>query len=135
MTSSDPSATSQALAPREELLAWLDANGGRPDIGSAPVLKLPVTLFWGEHRLTISGARLGGEGGLPLQLDDSALGISLKDRARNKCPKDRTECRVLLEGRWRGLQGEVGVIQVTRFVNALADDQPGDRVELAAGAQ
>lgn len=130
MTTTDP-ASSQALEPRDALLSWLDAHGGTPDIGAAPVLKLPVTITWGDQRLTLAGATLGGEGGLALKLDDTALGISLKDRARNKCPKDSPSCRILIEGRWRGLEGEVGTIQVTRFVSVIADGQPGDRVELA----
>lgn len=122
------------LVPRAELIAWLDANGLRPELGAAPVLKLPVTITWGEHRLTIAGARLGGDDGLAVNLDDSALGISLKDRARNKCPADRPSCRILIEGRWRGLvENDTGQIQVTRFVSAIADDQTVDRIEVVQG--
>jgi hypothetical protein len=125
MTTTD--STSQALTPRADLIAWLDANGGKPDLGTAPVLRLPVTLTWGDQRISITGATLGE---VAVKLDDSALGISLKDRARNKCPADQPTCRVLIEGRWRGLDGDTGTIQVTRFVSALAADQAGDRVEL-----
>jgi hypothetical protein len=130
MTPSDPAATSQALAPRDALLAWLDRNGARPDIGAAPTLKLPVTLTWGEHRLTIADTRLGGGDGLAVKLDDSALGIALKDRARNKCPADQPSCRIWIEGRWRGLDGEVGNVAVTRFVGVIADGDAADQVEL-----
>ncbi len=133
MSPSDPAAVDgaqSALTPRDALLAWLARNGGTPDVGAAPVLRLPITLTWGEHRLTIAASRLGGDDGVAVKLDDSALGIALKDRARNKCPADQPSCRVWIEGRRRGLDGDVGSIQVTRFVSVIADGEAADKVEL-----
>ena len=127
MTAPDLSATSQALEPKDALVAWLDRNGGPRDIGGQATLKLPVAVTMDADRLGITGATLGA---LAVKLDDTALGIALKDRVRQKCPPDATTCRVWLEGTWRGVSGDVGQIQVTRFVGAIAAGDAGDRVEI-----
>ena len=127
MTAPDPSATSQALEPKDALVAWLDRNGGPRDIGGQATLKLPVAVTMDADRLGITGAALGA---LAVKLDDTALGIALKDRVRQKCPADAPTCRVWIEGTWRGVSGDVGQIQVTRFVGAIAAGDAGDRVEI-----
>ncbi|MEZ4398626.1 MAG: hypothetical protein R3B06_01310 [Kofleriaceae bacterium] len=130
MPTPDPAATSQALEPRPDLLAWLDANSGARDIGAAPVLKLPVTLTFDADRLGIVGAALGPADGQALALDDSALGISLMDRVRTKCPADQPTCRVWLNGRWRGVTDGKGAVQVVKFAGVIGAGDAGDRVEL-----
>jgi hypothetical protein len=130
MTAPDLDANSQALEPRDALVAWLTRNGGQRDVGSAPVLKLPVVITMDADRLGITGARLGADGGIALKLDDTALGIALVDRVRQKCKGDTPSCRVWLEGRWRALDGDVGQVQVTRFAGLIAADDAGDRVEI-----
>lgn len=119
----DLTTPTQALEPQAELVAWLDHNGGARDIGAAPVLKLPVTIAMDADRLGITGATLGA---LTVTLDDTALGIALKDRVRQKYPVGAPSLRVWVEGRWRG----AGVIQVTRFAGVIAAGDAGDRVEI-----
>jgi hypothetical protein len=119
----DPTTTTQPLAPQAALVAWLDRNGGTPDLGAAPVLKLPVTIAMDADRLGITGATLGE---LAVTLDDTALGIALKDRVRQKYPAGAPGLRVWIEGRWRG----DGKIQVTRFAGVIAADDAGDHVSI-----
>ena len=119
----DLSTSAQALEPQAELVAWLDHNGGSPDLGAAPVLKLPVTIAMDADRLGITGATLGA---LAVTLDDTALGIALKDRVRQKYPVGAPSLRVWIEGRWRG----DGKIQGTRFAGVIAAGDAGDRVEI-----
>lgn len=130
MTAPDLTATSHALEPRAELLAWLAANGGSRDIGGPPRLRLPVVVTMDADRLGITGATLGDAGGLPLKLDDTALGIALKDRVRQKCSGDAPSCRVWIEGTWRGVTDGVGVIGVLKFGGVIAPDAAADRVEI-----
>ena len=128
-----PASTSHALTPRDALLAWLGSQGGDRDIGSAPSLRLPVTITFDADRLTLTDTRLGGADGIVVRLDDAALGISLKDRVRQKCPADRPSCRIWIEGTWRGLDGDVGQVAVTKFAGVIPDGDPaGERVELRA---
>lgn len=130
MTPPAPAATSHGLEPRADLLAWLAANGGTPDIGTPPRLRLPVVVTMDADRLGITGATLGTADGHPLKLDDTALGIALKDRVRQKCPADAPSCRVWLEGVWRGVVDGKGVVQVLKFAGVIAADAAGDRVEI-----
>lgn len=130
MSAPDLTATSHALEPRAELVAWLDANGGSRDIGGPPRLRLPVVVTMDADRLGITGATLGTADGLALTLDDTALGIALKDRVRQKCPADGAGCRVWIEGTWRGVADGKGVIGVLKFGGVIAADAPADRVEI-----
>lgn len=128
MTQPDPAATpSQALTPTAELLAWLDHNGGARDIGGPPRLKLPVEVTMDADRLGIVGATLGE---VAVKLDDTALGIALADRVRQKCPAGSTTCKVWLEGTWRGHDAAGGQIQVTKFAGLIGANDAGDRVEI-----
>ena len=126
----DLSTSAQTLEPQAELVAWLDHNGGSPDLGAAPVLKLPVTIAMDADRLGITGATLGTADGQALKLDDTALGIALKDRVRQKCPADAPSCRVWLEGVWRGVVDGKGVVQVLKFAGVIAAAAAADRVEI-----
>lgn len=119
--------TSHALAPTDALLNWLDRNGGARDIGGPPKLKLPVDVTLDPDRLGIAGATLGG---FPVNLDDSALGIALADRVRQKCAAPAITCRVWVEGTWHGQAGDVGQVHVSRFVGLVAATDAGDRVEI-----
>lgn len=94
-----------AIAPASGLRAWLDG-----EIKSAkprPRIKLPVMLVWqDEHRLAIGRAFVGVSGDEPaadairLELDDSGMGVSLKDQIRSKCPEGQAACGFWLEGHW-----------------------------------
>lgn len=110
-----------ALAPVEGLKAWLAAQ--RRDDGHPRLVRVPVVMDCdglGQPR----NARVGG---LPVALDDSALGISLADRVRQACPGAAT-CHAWLEGLWDGDR-----IKVRRFVRAVAPGEVADFVEVEAG--
>ena len=94
------------LAPEAALVAWLEGAGDA-------VLRLPLTIV-------DQGARLGS---LAVEVDDTALGISLADRVRQACPGGRP-CRVWVEGRWKH-----GTVQVLHFARAVGADEAADAVE------
>ena len=68
-------------------------------------VRLPVFIQFDEHRLGIISAFVGAtlealNESLPLDLDDSMMGISLMTRLDSVCPKERQTCVVWLEGNW-----------------------------------
>ena len=80
-----------ALDDDAALLSWLEASGGK-------ALRLPVRLtFDDEHRLAIQAATVGG---VPLKLDDTAMGVAVLDQVRRLCPAGEPGCTVWLEGTW-----------------------------------
>lgn len=88
------------ISPGGPLLEWLASAGRRR-------LRIPVVIrFESEHRLGIGGAFIGTAGtpatpeAIHLQLEDSAMGISLLDRLRRRCPATSPTCAVWLEGAW-----------------------------------
>ncbi len=132
-----PWAFGPSTADVAALTQWLErqlAAADRPE-----TVRLPVLVELGVARSTVAGGRVltGSKEELALSLDDTALGVSLADRARHACPgQDR--CAMWLEGRWRS-----GRLQVTRAGGAVKDDErkrplyaqvavPGARLELAA---
>lgn len=82
-------------------------------------VRLPVLVTLGVARSTVSGGQVltGSTSSLPLSLDDSALGISLADRARSACP-GADACPLWLEGTWR----DAGLF-VTRVVRAVSAEE------------
>ena len=97
-----------SIEPPDGLLAWLSTNATKPD-GKRRRLRIPVVIHFDEHQLQITNAFLGvpseASKGVTLHLDDSALGISLRDRLRKRCVKDELACTVWLEGYWGSLIG------------------------------
>jgi hypothetical protein len=77
------------LADKPSLVAWLAIHDG-----DTRQLKLPVSM----DKLGI-GVTSFEVGGIPIQVSDSALGVSLADHVRTKC-KGRASCRLWLEGYW-----------------------------------
>jgi hypothetical protein len=64
-----------------------------------------VIHFKDKHRLGFGEAFLGTADPAPaeaiyLDLEDSALGISLLDRVRRRCPEPATSCALWLVGYW-----------------------------------
>jgi len=91
-----------------ELENWIQEVRAKP--GEERLLvRIPVVAFMDEHRLQISSAFLGvsadASNHIALRLDDSALGISLIDRLRQRCPEDRRPCVIWVEGYWGPLIG------------------------------
>ncbi len=73
-----------------KLLEWLGKQTG--------LVKLPVTLKRGQVGFTGRGATVGKH---EIHVSDTALGISLADRARQHCG-DAATCELLLIGKWKG---------------------------------
>src|SRR5262245_22115975 len=96
-----PSASRVPVTPAAELLKWLDAQ--KRDIAEPVKLRVPVTItFTNANQIAIARTTIGAAAdALQIRLDDSALGISLMDRIRGKCPG--TTCAVWIEGNWRGV--------------------------------
>jgi hypothetical protein len=103
------------LADKPSLVAWLATHDG-----DARQLKLPVDMdnqpmereasphggrrpstggFQGREDNLGIGVTSFEVGGIPIQVSDSALGVSLADHVRTKC-KGRASCRLWLEGYW-----------------------------------
>lgn len=88
------------LQPAADLRAWLEKESRAPD-GQRRRFRLPVTLRFAEGRLGVAGGALGSApDAITVALDDSALGVSLSDRARVVCSKEGAECTLWLVGYW-----------------------------------
>ena len=128
-----------ALTPTGALLTWLEAT-------RSPVrrrLRIPVRIRFSDHRLGLAGAVLAvGEppkDALRLSLDDSALGISLLERLRHRCPPATPVCAIWLEGAWGPLlSGPTGLPApkahpfAVRGVGALVAPGDAPRVHVEA---
>lgn len=107
------------IATGSGLETWLARScepGNSPDI-----LRLPFTLTLGRARSSVAAAALGADPGvldLAVRVDDSALGISLADRASQACP-DAARCLLWLEGTWQDAAGECS-FRVVRVVRPLS---------------
>lgn len=86
-----------SLTDDAALLDWLEASRGK-------ALRLPVAVTFDDaYRLAIETAHVGG---VPLQLDDTAMAVAVLDQVRELCPADQPGCTVWLEGTWGAvLQG------------------------------
>jgi hypothetical protein len=100
-----------------ELASWLERQAGSG-------LRLPVTVELSASRGEVSRAALATrkKDAPPVTLDDSRLGISLADRARQACA-DAAHCTLWLDGRM-----EKGVFAVTRVGPALTAAELEDRL-------
>lgn len=90
------------VSPSGPLLGWI-ARQQESD-GKPRVIRLPVSLALIRDGGAISSAHVGvadAPDALALELDDSSLGISLRERVHEKCP-DTQRCDLWLEGYWRG---------------------------------
>lgn len=85
------------------LLTWL-AKNAKTAHGKRQRVRIPVVVFFDDYRLDVSGAFLGvspdDPNDIALVLDDSALGISLVERLRERCPADQPSCVIWVEGYW-----------------------------------
>ncbi len=106
-----------AIADAAVLKSWLDQQKGK--------LRLPVAVELVPVR-AVGNARIGS---LELKLDDTALNVSLADRAYQQCPRDGGPCVLWLEGRWKG----DGAFQVTRVDRAVRDGESTGFAEVEAG--
>lgn len=80
------------LSARDELRTWLDQQG------STKRVRLPVLVKKGERPGGVEKQGfVGDEKGLALELDDTALGVSLADRYHQFC-KEAASCVLLLDG-------------------------------------
>jgi hypothetical protein len=79
-----------AVADAKKLTAWLAEQKG--------LVKLPATLKRGQIGFVGKGAVAGG---LTFDCDDTGLGISLEDRARQACGTDAKTCALWVVGKWK----------------------------------
>jgi hypothetical protein len=97
------------VVPKEPLLAWLRQAGDA-------VIRFPVSV-------APETSNVGLLGELTVQLNDSALGMSLRDRLVTSCA-GAPRCTVWLEGRWRD-----GTIQVLHFARVTQPGEVADSVQ------
>jgi hypothetical protein len=93
-----------AIQPADILLGWLRQRASI-DKGGRRLFRLPVVVrFADAYRLALGEACVSTspkdtcDNHLQLQLDDTALGISLLDRVSQHCPKPALSCAIWLEG-------------------------------------
>jgi hypothetical protein len=79
-----------AIDDTDALREWLAAHDGE-----RRQLRLPVSM---DNGLGVSNFAVGS---VAIDVDDTALGISLADRARSRCGA-QARCRLWLEGYWSG---------------------------------
>ena len=112
--------TAEDEAFRAELLEWLDKQ-----IAGGKLVRLPVILEQGTVGFSLHGARIGtASDALEIHVDDSALGVSLSDRARSACQKNKT-CALWLEGYWRGTKADGLHFDVVHVDRPIAADALG----------
>lgn len=99
----------QALSPKADALKWLSAAQAAGTSFRVP-LDLEVSV------LGISGGSLGfGNDRITVELDDSALGIGLGDRARDWCG-DAPTCAMWVWARWND-----GMLIVSKAEGPIAE--------------
>lgn len=101
-----------SLKDEKTALAGLAAHQGE--------VKLPVTLARGQVGFTGHGAKAGA---LVFRCDDSKLGVSLADRARERCG-DASTCELWLIGHWKKT-AEGFVLEVTKVDGAVSGAERG----------
>lgn len=92
-----------------KLREWLDQQTG--------LVKLPVTLKRGQVGFTSHGAKCGA---VELRADDTKLGISLADRARQACG-DAATCQLWLIGNWK--PGKEPVLSIAKVDGTVQPDE------------
>ena len=104
-----------STADATSLRKWLEQQ--------TSTVRLPVLVKLSNPPTTVASAELITTEPFPLPLEDSVLGVSLADRARQNCP-GATLCALWLEGRWRT------PFSVTRVVKPVTTTTPPLYVEL-----
>jgi len=113
------------LTATEALSKWIDQQ--RDEQGNPKRVRLPVLVKKGAQPGGVERKGfVGDEKGLTLELDDSAMGVSLADRYHQFC-KEAPSCVLLLDGvvekgrfRIRWIQAVVGPAPVKAQVELLA---------------
>jgi hypothetical protein len=118
-----PFSRGPALAPTEELLPWLEAQ--MKEDGSARVVRLPFELKQGINSIASARLGVGAASLLDVDIDDSAMNVSLADRVRHACPDPAVPCAAWLEGYWRS-SGEGYRFDATRFVRSIPAEELAD---------
>ncbi len=88
-----------ALDDGAALLAWLEAHPGAY-LRIPVVVLLPADGLFGPRRAFVGTESAPPENAIPLELDDSTLGIDLGTRLRALCDAGTAACRVWIEGTW-----------------------------------
>lgn len=96
------------LMPFDELITWLDAH-------TKDTVRIPVTFTF--DRISIQRARLGLA---TIQVNDSALGVSLVDRVNALCPGGGT-CTVRIIGAWGGMKNSQASFNVHQVDGLMPD--------------
>jgi hypothetical protein len=113
--------TDAALVPAARLIAWLDAQH---DAGKPRRLRLPVVLQPSITGFSNSGARVGpAADALVVNLDDTALGISLSDRAKRVCPAGAPACAMWVEGFWKGKTDDGYVFKIMKAGEGISPNE------------
>ena len=92
-----------------KLREWLDKQTG--------LVKLPVTLERGQVGFTSRGAKCGA---VVFRCDDTKLGVSLADRARQACA-DAATCQLWLLGNWK--PGKEPVLSISKVEGAVTANE------------
>ena len=121
------------ISPSGPLLRWLIDTV--PSVSGPRVrVRLPVIVRFSQSSIGIAEAFIGTVNRVDtetmfLRLDDSAMGVSLFERVRERCSKSETACAVWLEGYWDGgrsasLPGAFGftVVEVHELIEATTDE-------------
>lgn len=114
-STSSPALTvvAQALSPKSEALQWLSAAQR-----AGTSFKVPIEVR--RSALGISGAELGfADDRISVEIDETALGIALADRAATWCGDDADKCAMWVWARWKD-----GTLVITK---AEAKIPPSDR--------
>jgi hypothetical protein len=131
-----------AIAPAQELLAWLE--GTIQPLDPRRRIRLPVIARWeDEHRLGFGDVFVGlteasADGALLLAPDDGGLSVSLIDTLAGQCPEGAAACAMWLEGYWGELMEMPGfdmpglepegpkrhAFAVLKVVGPIADGDP-----------
>lgn len=108
----------QPTSPRDPLAAWLERVGDR-------LLRVPVELD--VDVMGITGGSIGfGADRLAVKTNDSALGVSLADRAAELCGDDATTCAMWVHAHWKA-----GTLQIVKVEGAIEDRAAATHVFVA----
>lgn len=104
------------ITPADKLVEWLD--GAKRD-GQARLLRVPVVISRGQVGFDTSKVTIGANGPAVF-LDDSSMGVGISDRAMQKCGDAQT-CAFMVEGYWRGKQGQGYQLDINKAEPLAAD--------------
>jgi uncharacterized sulfatase len=113
------------ISPSSRLLAWLDAELQRGESPGGPRrIRLPVSVTL-DAAGGVASARIGVSDeadAIKVRLNDSALGISLADRARQMCGSG-SRCAVWVEGFWRGRVNGAAQFDLRKVHRAIPNEE------------